>query len=101
MYVAADLCKYIQSGVERTVMTLGAGQGKTLVYLLVALMLSTDARTKDAFNTFTILTSSDLLAKQLQEIILKHDIDCDMQVLSQPDFGDFKKPALYIIDESD
>ena len=82
-------------------MTLGAGQGKTLVYLLVALMLSKDERTKDAFNSFTILTSSDLLAKQLQEIILKHDIDCDMQVLSQPDFGDFKKPALYIIDESD
>jgi len=82
-------------------MTLGAGQGKTLVYLLVALMLSTDARTKDTFNSFTILTSSDLLAKQLQEIILKHDIECDMQVLSQPDFGDFKKPALYIIDESD
>ena len=101
MYVAADLCKHINSGVQRTVMTLGAGQGKTLVYLLVALMLSTDARTKDTFNSFTILTSTKLLAKQLQEIILKHDIDCDMQVLSQPDFGDFKKPALYIIDESD
>ena len=39
MYVAADLCKHIQSGAQKTVMTLGAGQGKTLVYLLVALML--------------------------------------------------------------
>ena len=101
MYVAADLCKHIHSGAQKTVMTLGAGQGKTLVYLLVALMLSTDARTKDTFNSFTILTSTKLLAKQLQEIILKHDIEIDMQVLSQPDFGDFKKPALYIIDESD
>ena len=101
MYVAADLCKHINSGVERTVITLGAGQGKTLVYLLVALMLSKDARTKDTFKKFTILTSSELLGKQLQEIILKHDIEINMQVLSQPNFVDFGVPDLYIIDESD
>jgi len=44
-------------------MTLGAGQGKTLVYLLVALMLSKDERTKNTFKTFTVLTSSQLLEK--------------------------------------
>ena len=101
MYVAADLCKHIHSGAQKTVMTLGAGQGKTLVYLLVALILSRDARTKNNFNTFTILTSSELLAKQLNEIIRKHDIKLDLQVLSQPDFVDFRKPALYIINDSD
>jgi len=101
MYVAADLCKHIHSGAQKTVMTLGAGQGKTLVYLLVALMLSTDERTKDAFKKFTILTSSELLAHQLKEIIRKHGIELDMQVLNQPDFVDFGVPDLYIIDESD
>jgi type I site-specific restriction endonuclease len=63
MYVAADLCNHISNGAKRTVMTLGAGQGKTLVYLLVALMLSKDERTKNTFKTFTVLTSSQLLEK--------------------------------------
>jgi type I site-specific restriction endonuclease len=62
MYVAADLCMQFAEGRERIVMTLGPGQGKTLVYLLVALMLSKDERTKDKFKKFTFLTSSSLLS---------------------------------------
>lgn len=82
-------------------MTLGAGQGKTLVYLLVAMMLNSDDRTAATHQTFNILTSSNLLAKQLQEIIRKHEIDTDIDVLYQPNFADFRAPDLYIIDESD
>ena len=62
MYVAADLCMQFAEGKERIVMTLGPGQGKTLVYLLVALMLSKDERTKAKFQKFTFLTSSSLLS---------------------------------------
>ena len=40
MYVAATICKAIAKGDKnKFVMKLGAGQGKTLVYLLVCLML--------------------------------------------------------------
>lgn len=74
MYVAADLCKHISNGGKHTVMTLGAGQGKTLVYLLVALMLAKSDQTKETYKTFTVLTSSPLLEKQLKDTIRNHNI---------------------------
>ena len=82
-------------------MTLGAGQGKTLVYLLVALMLAKSDQTKETYKTFTVLTSSQLLEKQLKDTIRNHNIGIGVLVRSQPNFATFKAPDLYIVDESD
>lgn len=62
MYVAASICKEIAKGeYNQHVMTLGAGQGKTLVYLLVSLMLSMQEKTKQAYKKFGIITTTQPL----------------------------------------
>lgn len=54
-------------------MTLAAGQGKTMVYLLTAMVLNKHDAKK--FKTFLILTTSNALKKQLDYIIATHQVD--------------------------
>ena len=51
-------------------MTLGAGQGKTIVYLLAAMILN--RYDKAIFKKFLILTTSKALKKQLDYILTHH-----------------------------
>jgi|LakMenEpi03Oct11_1017367.scaffolds.fasta_scaffold00991_2 ERCC4-related helicase len=51
-------------------MTLGAGQGKTIVYILVAMILNKhDPKT---YDRFLFLTTSKALVKQLEYILVNH-----------------------------
>ena len=66
MYIAATICQRIAKGdKERFVMMLGAGQGKTLVFLLVCMMLMKDDRTKDKFKKCCLITITKPLYTQL------------------------------------
>jgi type I site-specific restriction endonuclease len=66
MYIAAKICQRIAKGdKEKFVMMLGAGQGKTLVFLLVCMMLMKDDRTKDKFKKCCLITITKPLYTQL------------------------------------
>lgn len=66
MYIAASICQRIAKGdKERFVMMLGAGQGKTLVFLLVCMMLMKDDRTKSNFKKCCLITITKTLFTQL------------------------------------
>ena len=66
MYIAATICQSIAKGdKERFVMMLGAGQGKTLVFLLVCMMLMKDDRTKEKFKKCCLITITKPLYTQL------------------------------------
>ena len=81
MYIAAAICKDIEKGEStKHVMTLGAGQGKTLVYIIVCLMLARDERTKDSYKTFALLTTTSTLNEQLSEILRKHGLSSRFRV---------------------
>ena len=55
-------------------MQLGAGQGKTLVYLLTCLMLAKSEDTKDDYQKFGLVTTPGPLSTQLTEIVRKHGL---------------------------
>ena len=75
MYIAAKICQRIAKGdKERFVMMLGAGQGKTLAFLLVCMMLMKDDRTKEKFKKCCLITITKPLYTQLCDIILRHEI---------------------------
>ena len=75
MYVAATICKAIAKGDKnKFVMKFGAGSGKTLVYLLVCLMLSSSKETRETYKKFLVMTSVSALFSQLKEIKRKHKI---------------------------
>jgi len=60
------ICQRIAKGdKERFVMMLGAGQGKTLVFLLVCMMLMKDDRTKANFKKCCLITITKTLYTQL------------------------------------
>jgi len=66
MYIAAKICQRIAKGdKERFVMMLGAGQGKTLVFLLVCMMLMKDDQTKATFKKCCLITITRPLYTQL------------------------------------
>jgi superfamily II DNA/RNA helicase len=66
MYIAATICQSIAKGdKDRFVMMLGAGQGKTLVFLLVCMMLMKDDRTKEKFKKCCLITITKPLYTQL------------------------------------
>ena len=65
LYIAAKLCARIESGSKRIVFTLGAGQGKTVIYLVTAMLLLKHDETKNEFTNFAILTSNAFLKAQL------------------------------------
>lgn len=104
MYVAATICKAIAKGDQnKFVMKLGAGQGKTLVYLLVCLMLSKNDETGSTYKKFMVMTSVQALYNQLGEIKRKHKIPSNIEFMfSERLFTlDASQADLYILDEAD
>jgi uncharacterized protein YbcV (DUF1398 family) len=83
------------------VMKLAAGQGKTVVFFMFMMMLNKhDAIT---YKNFLILTSSRVLQKQLDELILIHELKDVLNVKIHVG-GDFDRlPGIdfTIIDEAD
>ena len=64
--IASSICQRIAKGdKERFVMMLGAGQGKTLVFLLVCMMLMKDERTNTQFKKCCLITITKTLFTQL------------------------------------
>ena len=81
-------------------MTLGAGQGKTIVFLLVAMMLNKLA--PQLYPKFLILTTSKALKKQLDYILSNHStINIDIKTYAEGDFAEFGAYSLVIVDEGD
>ena len=104
MYIVASICKAIAKGEStKHVMTLGAGQGKTLVYILVCLMLARDERTKDSCKTFAVLTTTSTLHEQLSEILRKHALSSRFRVFQQKTFSQLRHHDFdfYVLDEAD
>ena len=58
-------------------MTLAAGQGKTMVYLLTAMVLNKNDPKK--FKTFLFLTTSNALKKQLDYTLANHQVDINFR----------------------
>ena len=81
-------------------MTLGAGQGKTIVYLLAAMILNKyDSAT---YKRFLFLTTSKALKTQLEKILINHyTIDIVYKTHAGGDFDLLGKFDLIIVDEAD
>ena len=104
IYVAATICKAIAKGDKKKfVMKLGAGQGKTLVYLLVCLMLSRCDETSVTYKKFLVMTSVSALFSQLKEIKRKHKIPSMIEFEYSENLSmlDTTQASLYILDEAD
>jgi len=54
-------------------MTLAAGQGKTMVYLLTAMLLH--RKFSEEYQRILVVTISNPLQRQLEGIIINHPID--------------------------
>ena len=81
-------------------MTLGAGQGKTIVYLLAAMILN--RYDQATFKKFLLLTTSKALKSQLENILINHyTIDIDYKTHAGGDFDMLGKFGLVIVDEAD
>ena len=81
-------------------MTLGAGQGKTIVYLLAAMILN--RYDQATYKRFLILTTSKALKTQLENILVNHyTIDIDYKTHAGGDFDMLGKFDLVIVDEAD
>ncbi len=59
-------------------MTFGAGKGKTPVFLILMMMLNKHDRNK--YKNFLVITISDILKIQLEDIIRKHILPFDVDV---------------------
>ena len=83
------------------VMKLAAGQGKTVVFFMFMMMLNKlDAIT---YKNFLILTSSRVLQKQLDELILIHELKdvFNVKIYVGGDFDKLPGIDFTIIDEAD
>ena len=81
-------------------MTLGAGQGKTLVFLLVLQILN--LHDSLAFNSFLILVPNQILKEQLELIIQQHDIDLEISVQYELSYSEHVSNLCCIVmDEAD
>ena len=81
-------------------MTLGAGQGKTIVFLLVAMILNKHLPAQ--YHKFLILTTSKALKKQLDYILTNHStINTDIKTYAEGDFAQFGAVSFVIVDEGD
>lgn len=82
-------------------MTLAAGQGKTIVFLLM-LQIYDLKYGKDEPKSYLIITPMNILKKQLEAIINDHGIDLDITVFTNASFMQSKKKwELIIVDEAD
>ena len=77
--MATDLAKKIITS-KRIRMTLATGQGKTMVYLLTAMVLNKYDNRK--FKTFLFLTTSNALKKQLDYILANHQVDINFRTFA-------------------
>jgi hypothetical protein len=97
--VACDIAQNILK-FERVRMTLGAGQGKTIVLLLVAMMLNKHAPSK--YVKFLFLTTSKALKNQLDFILIHHsNINIRIKTYAEGNFDKFGAYSLVIVDEGD
>jgi hypothetical protein len=80
-------------------MTLAAGQGKTMVYLLAAMILNKHDEKK--FKNFLFLTTTIALKKQLDYVLANHPIDIKYRTYASADFILLSKFDLVIVDEAD
>ena len=104
MYVAATICKAIAKGDKnKFVMKLGAGQGKTLVYLLVCLMLYSSDETSSKYKKFLVMTSIPALFDQLLQVKRYHKIPSMIEFAHSENLFtlDTAQADLYILDEAD
>ena len=84
LYVAADLAHAITASLSGHEMTLGAGQGKTPVFLILMMMLNKLEAQK--YKNFLVITISDILKIQLEDIIRRHRLPFDVDVHTGDDF---------------
>ncbi len=80
-------------------MTLAAGQGKTMVYLLTAMLL----HRKFPLEYYRILfvTISNPSQKQLEGMKINHPIDVSIKATYQANIDEYKGFSLIIVDEAD
>jgi Rad3-related DNA helicase len=70
--MAADLAARVYKS-KKVRMTLAAGQGKTMVYILTAMLLNRKFPLE--YNKILVVTISFPLQNQLEGIIINHPID--------------------------
>jgi Rad3-related DNA helicase len=80
-------------------MTLAAGQGKTMVYLLTAMLLH--RKYPQYYEKILVVTISNPLQKQLEEILMNHPIDVSIKATCQANIDEYKGFSLIIVDEAD
>ena len=81
-------------------MTLETGQGKTVVYFLIAMILESVDRQK--YDKFLFLTISENLKVQTSQLILQHrNIRADFDVRWGGDFGQYGEYSIIFVDEAD
>ena len=107
-YLAACLCGHITAQIGgqqdkpvRVVWALAAGQGKTLIYLLVAMMLKDCSSTKDRFKRIAVILPQKELTRQLDRVMLDNNITVIDSVIDERGFKGFGPHDLYIVDEAD
>jgi hypothetical protein len=81
------------------VMQLAAGQGKSVILLLALQILR--SKHPGVYRSALLLTSSDVLKYQYEEIIRNHEVDGDIEISYKPDFADIGNFDLYLVDEAD
>ena len=78
-------------------MTLGAGQGKTMVYLLTAMLLH--RKFPQYYEKILVLTISNPLKTQLDGIVINHLIYVSIKATYQANIDEYKSFSLIIVDE--
>ena len=80
-------------------MTLAAGQGKTMVYLLTAMLLN--RKFPEEYQRILVVTISNPMQRQLEGIIINHPIDVYIKSIYQANIDEYKAFSLIIVDEAD
>ena len=99
MYIASEIAAKLQN-LDKLVMTFAAGQGKSIViFVLMMILLKLDSET---YKKFMVITTSNVLVEQLQELQEKHDIVLDITFCQDADFDLFEEsPSFIVVDEAD
>ena len=98
MCMAADLAARVYKS-KKVRMTLAAGQGKTMVYILTAMLLNRKFPLE--YNRILVVTISFPLQNQLEGIIINHPIDVSIKATYRANIDEYKGFSLIIVDEAD